>query len=264
MNVDKQEAALPSKLHMQSLWLARKYELDVALKYFPTLTGGELCRILELGAGTGQQAKYLAALGYDVLAIDLPSSSYKEARVYAIEDYDGKNIPADNEKFDVVFSSNVLEHVVSIDEVLAEAHRVLKRGGVAIHIIPSPACRIWSIPAHYVWLARRIVARLVAAVSPGSSANMPRTPQSPNEWMGTFFPLRHGERGNTFTETYYFSRCYWVKKFKDQAFKIKEVSSNGIFYTMANSMGSALSLERRRSLSSVLGASCSIYVMRKD
>lgn len=257
------QSALPSPAHMQSLSVVRKYELDIALEYFPATANDQPCRVLELGAGTGQQAKYLADLGYQVLAIDLPSSSYKDARAFPIADYDGEKIPASEGEFDVVFSSNVLEHVVSIEAVLAETYRTLKPGGLAVHIVPSPTCRIWSIPAHYVWLARRIIAKLAATTGPQKTL-APRTPQSSKEWIGTFFPLRHGERGNTLTETYYFSRSYWKNKFQTHGFKVNKIVGNGIFYTMANAVGMPLSLKHREALSRILGSSCFIYVITKN
>ncbi len=256
-------SALPNLLHMQSLSVVRKYELDIALKYFPEATSSQPIRLLELGAGTGQQAKYLTDRGYQVLAIDLPSSSYKEARVFPVVDYDGKNIPAPEGEFDVVFSSNVLEHVKSIDTVLAETYRILKPTGRAIHIIPSPACRIWSIPAHYVWLARRIIARLAATFSQRKTT-VPRTPQSGKEWAGTILPLRHGERGNTLTEIYYFSQTYWSGKLKAHGFKVERIIGNGIFYTMANAVGTHLPLKHRETLSGILGSSCLIYIATKN
>lgn len=259
------EPSLPNQVHMQSLWLTRKYELDIALKYFPDIADKTPCHILELGAGTGQQAKYLSELGYTVSAFDLPSSSYRDARIFTIKEYDGRNIPTDSEVFDVVFSSNVLEHVAYIDEVLAETYRVLKPGGLAIHLIPSPACRIWSIPAHYIWLARRVFSRLAVKARTGPADDTrPRTPQSRKEWIGTFLPLRHGERGNTLTEVYFFSKKYWTQKFKSKNFIIKETSSNGIFYTMANATGTSLPLKYRKILSTFLGQSCHIYVIKKN
>lgn len=257
------QSTLPNQVHMQSLSIVRKYELDIALNYFPSTTISRPCRLLELGAGTGEQAKYLADLGYQVSAIDLPSSSYNDARIFPIADYDGEKIPAEDEAFDVVFSSNVLEHVISIDAVLAETCRVLKPGGLAVHIVPSPICRIWSIPAHYIWLARRIFAKLSSVRSPHKTLGAPRTPQSAKAWVGTFFPLRHGERGNTFTEVYYFSHFYWKKKFRTHNFKVEKISSNGLFYTMANAVGTAISLKHRKFLSFILGSSCLVYVVTK-
>lgn len=255
----------PNQIHMQALWLVRKYELDIALGYFPSILQKQSCKVLEIGSGTGQQAQYLTEKGYSVLALDLPSSSYRAARVFDIQEYDGENIPTADNKFDVVFTSNVLEHVISIDKVLSETYRVLKSGGVAIHLIPSPSCRAWSIPAHYIWLFRRIYDRFFVS-NKASSENItqtPRTPQSSKEWLGTFLPLRHGERGNTLTEMYYFSEHYWVKKFKEHGFHIKVRSNNGVFYTMANALGLKLSLRARERLATILGTSCNVYILEK-
>ena len=248
---------------MQALSIIRKYEIDIAIQHFPSIVQGTSCQVLELGAGTGQQAKYLSHKGYSVFAVDLPSSSYKDTRIFKIEEYDGKKIPAEDESFDVVFSSNVLEHVVRIDDVLQETHRVLKKNGIAIHIIPSPSCRIWSIPAHYIWLTKRVICRLNLHSNSKTNTRSPRTPVSMKEWFGTFFPLRHGERGNTFTEIYFFSQFYWKRKFKLHKFATQEVLTNDVFYTMANALGPSLNLKIRKSLSKFLGTSCSIYVLTK-
>lgn len=260
-------ATTPGLSHMKSLEIIRRCEIDIAIRYFPKVFHDGHCRILEVGAGTGHQAKYLSKLGYEVLAIDLPSSRYSSARVFPITNYDGENIPTNGECFDVVFSSNVLEHVVNIDKFLKDTHRVLKQGGLAIHIIPAPICRVWSIPAHYGWLARRIIARLKMAITKGKtdhfSGTAPKTPNQLHEWIGTFVPLRHGERGNTLSEVYYFSQPYWRRKFEMHGFHVKQVSKNGIFYTMANFMGSNLSLITRQRMARFLGSSCSIYVIEK-
>lgn len=256
---------LPNQTHMQSLKHVRKHELDSALEYFPPVSNGQPCRVLELGAGTGQQARHMSNFGYQVSALDLPSSSYKDARQFPINEYDGENLPFTDEIYDVIFSSNVLEHVVSIDKLLSEIYRTFKPGGIAVHLIPSPACRIWSIPAHYIWLIRRITSRAVTLTKNAAEANdIPRTPQSRREWLGTLFPLRHGERGNTLTETYYFSKTYWLKKFRSNNFNVQTIAGNGLFYTMANATGAKLSINCRKTLSRTLESSCLIYVMTKS
>ena len=77
----------PGQTHMQALWQVRKYELEIALNYFPPTTPENPVRVLELGAGTGQQAQYLTDYGYTVTALDLPSSSYRETRVFDVGEY---------------------------------------------------------------------------------------------------------------------------------------------------------------------------------
>jgi protein-L-isoaspartate O-methyltransferase len=48
-------------------------------------------RILEIGAGTGEQAADLSRRGFDVSAIEIADSAYSAQRVYPITDYNGKS-----------------------------------------------------------------------------------------------------------------------------------------------------------------------------
>src|SRR5208283_5218724 len=96
-------------------------------------------RVLEIGAGTGQQALELKRRGFDVAAIELADSAYAGARVFPVTDYDGARIPFPDRSFDAVFSSNALEHVRDLAFMHAEIRRVLKPGGIAVHVMPTPA-----------------------------------------------------------------------------------------------------------------------------
>lgn len=264
---DHLSSRVPGKAHMHFLQSVREYEMNLALERFPPPEiQGRRCKVLEVGSGTGQQAKRMNEAGYDVMAIDLASSSYRDARVFHVVEYDGSSIPAADRAFDVVFSSNVLEHVTHIDAFLDEALRVMAIGGVAIHILPTPAARFWSIPAHYLWLTKRILSRVFTnRLKEGNSVPQSklRKPANAQEWLGTFFPLRHGERGNTLTEMFYFSRWWWMKKFRSHGFSVTSVGTNHLFYTMANSMTDAMGLSVRRRLSTALGSACAIYVLQR-
>lgn len=254
-----------STAHLRALDAIRACELERALAHFPPAAQSDgTCSVLELGAGAGYQARIMSEAGYGVLAIDMASSYYRAVRVHEVVEYDGRSIPARDDTFDVVFSSNVLEHVAEIDGLLAEMRRVLKPGGRAIHILPTTACRLWSIPAHYLWLGRRLAAVVRHRFTgPGAAPKerAPRRPTSSREWLGTFFPLPHGERGNTLTEAYYFSRYWWTRKFREHGFVVRHIEPNRIFYTMANSMTESIGFNLRRKLSRLLGSSCSIYVL---
>jgi len=126
--------------HLQAI---RSTELDAVLSMFPAKG-----KLLEIGVGTGWQASKLESFGYDVHAIDLPSSNYREVRVRPVTDYDGKIIPFQDDTYNIVFSSNVLEHIAHIREFQKEIHRVLKREGCVLHILPSSSWRFWSSLTH--------------------------------------------------------------------------------------------------------------------
>lgn len=49
----------------------------------------------------------------------------------------GEDVPSDDDSFDIVYSSNVLEHVQKPAKVLAEAIRVLKPGGFLQFVFPN-------------------------------------------------------------------------------------------------------------------------------
>ncbi|HDY98140.1 MAG TPA: class I SAM-dependent methyltransferase [Pseudomonas sabulinigri] len=255
----------PRQLHLAFLDTVRAYELDAAKKYLPAgARGDESCSLLEVGAGTGVQAQRLTELGYTVSALDVENSSYRNVRCFDIVEYDGINIPLPDRSHDVVFSSHVLEHVIHLDEVLKETYRVLSDEGICVHLIPTPSCRAWTLASHYIWLARRIIQKVLTFKNRATSCeDAPRLPTNAEAWLWTLFPPKHGERGNTVTEVYYYSRRFWCKKFEDNNFDVIHMDSNHLFYTMANALGAGVSLELRCRMARVFGSACHIYVLKK-
>lgn len=54
--------------------------------------------------------------GFDVHAADLGHSNYKKDRIFPVPDYDGHHIPFADSTFDIVFSSNVMEHIPHVSD----------------------------------------------------------------------------------------------------------------------------------------------------
>lgn len=99
-------------------------------------------RILDLGCGSGSQARAFLNAGYDAYGVDLQdwviregSEDQKRFRV-SLDPYIYR-LPFPDNFFDVVYSARVLEHVVYYEPALKEMRRVLKPDGVSIHIFPS-------------------------------------------------------------------------------------------------------------------------------
>lgn len=84
----------------------REYEIEQVIPLIPKGSS-----ILEIGAGAGWQARRLAETGFDVTAIDLKNRSLAPHSVWDTQHYDGKTVPYPDSSFDVVFSSNVLDHI---------------------------------------------------------------------------------------------------------------------------------------------------------
>ena len=223
-------------------------------------------RVLELGAGTGWQAQAIVEAGYDVEAIDMPTSTYVDDRVFPVRDYDGYTIPFPDNSFDAVFSSNVLEHVAHADAFQAEIRRVLKPEGFALHVVPSGSWRLWSNIAHYPYILKAILRRLsgqagvVEGVTCGTKELVSATPRSVLRRI--FVPNRDGEIGNAFTEIYHFSRWSWNRLFCRNGWLLESRNTNGLFYTAYSVLGESLPIAVRAHLSRILGGSCHIYVLR--
>jgi len=230
-------------------------------------------RIIELGAGAGWQAKYLADQGYLVNAIDICASDYVNLQIWPVITYDGKKIPFEDKTFDIVFSSNVLEHIEHIDDYEKEILRVLKDDGSAIHVLPSFSWRYWTAVMHYPGVAKKILKKLKQCESsdpnsPTKTKNTRTVEASRNTLFKTFlnnlFPRRHGERGTIINELYLFSKTAWYRHFSDNAWIVEDVLESDLFYTGYSIFGSLISIEVRKYLSKILGSSCNIFILKKN
>lgn len=217
-------------------------------------------RILEIGAGTGQQAFELKQDGFDVAAIDLPNSSYSSSRVFEITEYDGVTIPFGDGVFDVVFSSNVLEHVHDLSSMNAEIKRVLKSSGFCVHVMPTSAWRFWTTLTCAPALLQ------LAAAMRHRGAGEPE-PAGPAQSEGAVAKLRrhfgrHGERGTVFSELWLFHPTWWTRLFRAAGYEIVNDEPIGIFYTGNALLGVSLPVPARRRLSRILGSACHLYKVR--
>ena len=239
------------------LKLLRAEELERIVPLLPSDA-----RILELGAGTGDQAKLLSERGFDVIAIDLTSSDYAAARVFPITEYDGKHIPVPSESIDVTFSSNVLEHVENLSELLPEFRRILRPGGFGIHIMPTPAWRLWTFVAGFptALIALGCLVFQVLRRPDGLTARAAVTTNLKTA-VAAILPLGHGTSIEGFSEFWTFSAAAWRRKFARHGFDVVAEHPIGLFYTGHMLMGPRLSFQARARLSRIWGSATRIYVV---
>jgi ubiquinone/menaquinone biosynthesis C-methylase UbiE len=238
----------------------RKYEIEQVL---PLVPGGSA--ILEIGAGAGWQARTLTERGFSVVAIDVQDGAYAPDRVWPVIEYDGTHIPFPDHHFDIVFSSNVLEHIPHVKEFQVEIKRVLKPGGRAIHVLPTPSWRFWTNITHYLYLVKAFFYFLRPESRPEevtATVNKASELGKLSAIRKALFPVRHGEAGNAISEIGYFSRFYWSRLFRNTGWIVETCYPTRLFYTGFLILGSRLSIEVRHIGSYILGSSCHVFALR--
>lgn len=215
-------------------------------------------RVLEIGGGTGLQARELAERGFVMTSVDLAGSMYAGDRVFPVIDYDGRTLPFGVGTFDAVLSSNVLEHVRDLPQMEREIARVLAPGGRCVHVLPTHAWRFWTIATQYPAAAQRI-----AAIAPRALREPLRALYDAARTAASLsFPRRHGERGNALSELYYFHPSWWRRHFAAHGFEVVAEEPMGLLYTGNMVLGAALDLATRARLSPLLGSAGHLFHLR--
>ena len=224
-------------------------------------------RVLELGAGTGMQALELRRRGFNVTAIELANSSYAAHRVFPVVDYDGATIPLSDSSIDLVYSSNVLEHVPDLASMHAEIRRVLAPNGRCIHVLPTHGWRFWTTLTGYpdAFLHLLLEAPQLVPHALPYRAELRRLSEA---WYrtaravgGRWLPRRHGERGNVMSEIWLFHPSWWRSNFRSNGFKVVHDQPMGLFYTGNMLLGARLPPSMRARLAGPLGSACHLFVL---
>ena len=162
-------SAISQRLNLM-LTKAKNITHEHILRIINTEVGGEIknlqktVKILELGCGNGNLLSYLShnltklqndtnfeLYGIDVtdhcidstlefpgiviasLLNDHPEIDW-QSRIHAT--LAGQAWPFENEYFDLIISNQVLEHVDDHEQIFSESNRVLKDGGICVHLFP--------------------------------------------------------------------------------------------------------------------------------
>ena len=98
--------------------------------YIPYLKG----KLLDFGCGRKPFENLFTVEEYVGLDMEKTGHDHKNSKVDVY--YDGEHLPFEDETFDSLFSSEVLEHVFNPDEILPELNRVLKKGAKVLITVP--------------------------------------------------------------------------------------------------------------------------------
>lgn len=121
---------------------------------FAQIPDGSGKSALDYGCGWGYLAVELEKKGYKVDAIDLNADDIDLCKYVWKDTYNinfSKTPISDFEsgKFDLVLSTQVIEHVHNVGNYLAEINRVLKKGGVLTITLPNIITPRFIIPMMY-------------------------------------------------------------------------------------------------------------------
>ena len=102
--------------------------------------------VLDFGCGRGELVRFLLDAGFDAWGCDngvWRSGDYQsDERLHQVVSSPYR-LPFEDSTFDAVVSAAVLEHARNKEECFQEIFRVLKPGGVTLHVFPSK----WFLPS---------------------------------------------------------------------------------------------------------------------
>lgn len=120
----------------EQFWFKGKKDL---INILMNKIGRKNLKILNIGAGTGVDLEIMNRFG-NIFIIDvnkkaldlIPSNLYSEKKVC-----DATALPYPNDFFDIVCSFDVFEHIKNDEKAVLEAHRVLKKNGYLLIMVPA-------------------------------------------------------------------------------------------------------------------------------
>jgi len=104
------------------------------------LLRGNSCKILDVGCGDGSLlgpfCKYQECYGVDVSEAQLKKAEMRGIRTCRV-DLESKELPFEDEFFDLIICSETIEHLLDVDNLLHEIHRTMRLGGTFILTFPN-------------------------------------------------------------------------------------------------------------------------------
>ena len=255
------------------------YLHGVRTREFHTLFGrcpdGAFGEALELGAGDGFVSTLLADKCDNLVATDFDADRFSHIRregvTYQTCDAEAVGEHFDEGRFDLVFSSNLLEHLPDCARALRGIHRVLKDDGIIVHCLPNRWWKLTTMLLHSPNKSAKIVDRVLAGQllhrgkrprggGPASTRNNPKIRRRRRFFLTKLLmPRLHGISRTSVGELIAFGRKRWLRRFESAGFRVLAVKKVGF------SSGYGFGCDRLRRLMERLGIhTCCAYIACKQ
>lgn len=233
---------------MMTAWLTylhglRTREIELIFKRVPPSL---FPKGLELGAGDGFQTRirsnYMGELVCSDFSDAILSTEGRLASVdYKVCDTERVDTYFNPHEFDLVYSSNLLEHLPDPRRTLQGIHRILKDDGLTVHGIPNTFWKLCSFACFYPDLTlrtvralrrpgnlRRVRRRMLGRPADPDGEQRSRHPLENNPKVVSrperlFWPAPHGAYESNREELYAFSKGRWLREFQGSGFQILKV-----------------------------------------
>jgi len=194
--------------------------------------------VLELGCGDGflsmrlkPHCKFLVSADYRTDAL-----GPRQQLNLNFLSCDVEHLPLRTCSFDMIFSSNLLEHVEDIDRALSEMYTAVKKGGIMVHAVPNVTWKVLQLVLYYPFVVYLKVSsirdkrRHTTDNSEQIQTNMIRFKSNVKRQEGSQSVLRriarklkpspHGISRSHLEEMYRFSNWYWERVFRRNGWNV--------------------------------------------
>ncbi len=224
---------------LNHLKFIRTWEIELIFKNFPPNL--EFEKILELGGGDGFQANLLSHFSKTVISTDFNPSILKNTSTnkvrYEVCDAERVENKFQEQSFDLIFSSNMLEHLPDIQRALKGMSFCLKNNGLMIHVVPSVFWK-WSNVLLYHFNLLIVILEAICTKGGISSlenkyrretdenvtvediGNNPKLKRRQKTIFNLLFPKVHGVSANNFKEFKAFRKKRWQIEFQNCGLEI--------------------------------------------
>lgn len=249
---------------------------DIEMKYLISILNNFVnqekiknATILEIGSGDGYVIDKLAKLypQYEFKGLEINSSAYENKSSKVIQ-YDGFNMDFLKEKYDLIFSFHVLEHIEDLFGHTKQITQLLKPNALWVNVVPSSTWRFLTTINYYP----SIIINLTFLIRKFKKVKKLKNKKNKSKFSTNIFtyllPQRHGEKGNFFTEIYYFSRLYWAKRIMYlcnlNSMTLVHCSKVPYLYCSRDLLRNLLTDRVRYFLSKLIGGSSIVFIVKNQ